>query len=133
MADAAGMAEAVGPAADDGGTASEPGALEAALNAFQQAGGGVALVGQPIGSLPVVEIANADGAADLAKALYQHGYRRFAVLAGPAGHRTAADRTSGFTRALAELGSPVAPDDVLTCPFTRDGGYTAMRDLIARA
>ncbi|WP_020015919.1 LacI family DNA-binding transcriptional regulator [Promicromonospora sukumoe] len=132
-AEAAGVPEAVASAADDGGPASEPGALEAALNAFQAAGGGVALVGQPIGGLPVVEIANADGAADLARALHEHGYRRFAVLAGPAGHRTAADRTSGFTGALAELGSPVAPQDVLTCPFTRDGGYTAMRDLIARA
>ncbi|MFI2361981.1 LacI family DNA-binding transcriptional regulator [Promicromonospora sp. NPDC019610] len=115
------------------GTTAEGGALEAALTAFQEAGGGVALVGQPIGGLPVVEIANADGAADLARALHGHGYRRFAVLAGPVGHRTAADRTSGFTGALAELGSPVAPDDVLTCPFTRDGGYSAMRDLIERA
>jgi LacI family transcriptional regulator len=130
---AAGVSEAAAPAADDGGPTSEPGALETALNAFQEAGGGVALIGQPIGSLPVVEIANADGAADLARALHEHGYRRFAVLAGPAGHRTAADRTSGFTGALAELGSPVAPEDVLTCPFTRDGGYTAMHDLIARA
>ncbi|WP_423462530.1 LacI family DNA-binding transcriptional regulator [Promicromonospora sp. MS192] len=109
------------------------GALEAALNAFQEAGGGVALIGQPIGGLPVVEIANADGAADLARALHGLGYRRFAVLAGPRGHRTAADRTTGFTGALAQLGSPVAPDDVLACSFTRDGGYSAMRDLIGRA
>lgn len=125
--------EGSGESGADGGPAPEPGALEAALNAFQEAGGGVALVGQPIGGLPVVEIANADGAADLARALHEHGYRRFAVLAGPAGHRTAADRTSGFTGALAELGSPVASDGVLACPFTRDGGYTAMRDLIGRA
>ncbi|MFD6140153.1 LacI family DNA-binding transcriptional regulator [Promicromonospora sp. NPDC060271] len=110
-----------------------PGPLEAALSAFQAAGGRVALIGQPIGGLPVVEIANADGAADLARALHGLGYRRFAVLAGPAGHRTAADRTTGFTGALAELGAPVAPDDVLTCPFTRDGGYSAMRDLIERS
>lgn len=110
-----------------------PGALEAALNAFREAGGGVALIGQPIGSLPVVEIANADGAADLARALHDLGYRRFAVLAGPTGHRTAADRTAGFTGALAELGSSVAPDDVLTCPFTRDGGYSAMSGLIERS
>ncbi|MFE7509582.1 LacI family DNA-binding transcriptional regulator [Promicromonospora sp. NPDC057488] len=130
---AAGVSQTATSAADDAGPASEPGALEAALNAFQEAGGGVALVGQAIGGLPVVEIANADGAADLARALHEHGYRRFAVLAGPDGHRTAADRTAGFTAALAELGSPVAPDDVLTCPFTRDGGYTAMRDLIERA
>ncbi|MFJ3403272.1 LacI family DNA-binding transcriptional regulator [Promicromonospora sp. NPDC090134] len=134
-----GAADGGGAAADGGGGApasddARPaqGALEAALNAFQEAGGGVALVGQPIGGLPVVEIANAAGAADLARALHDHGYRRFAVLAGPAGHRTAADRTSGFTGALAELGSPVAPDGVLACPFTRDGGYSAMRDLIER-
>ncbi|MFD6446383.1 LacI family DNA-binding transcriptional regulator [Promicromonospora sp. NPDC060204] len=122
-----------GAAAASAAAGPTPGALEAALNAFQEAGGGVALVGQPIGGLPVVEIANADGAADLARALHGHGYRRFAVLAGPDGHRTAADRTSGFTEALAKLGSPVAPDDVLACPFTRDGGYSAMRDLIERA
>lgn len=121
-----------GGATADAGARPAPGTLEAALNAFQEAGGGVALVGQPIGGLPVVEIANTDGAADLARALHDHGYRRFAVLAGPAGHRTAADRTSGFTGALAELGSPVAPDDILACPFTRDGGYSAMRDLIER-
>lgn len=110
-----------------------PGALEAALNAFQAAGGGVALIGQPIGGLPVVEIANADGAADLARTLHGRGYRRFAVLAGPPGHRTAADRTAGFTGALAEVGSSVAAGDVLTCPFTRDGGYSAMRGLIERS
>ncbi|GAB2499713.1 LacI family DNA-binding transcriptional regulator [Promicromonospora xylanilytica] len=109
------------------------GALEAALRSFQDAGGGVALIGQPVGDLPVVEIANADGAADLARALHGLGYRRFAVLAGPTGHRTAADRTDGFAGALAELGSPVTPGDVLTCEFTRDGGYSAMRELISRA
>jgi LacI family transcriptional regulator len=91
------------------------------------------MIGQPVGDLPVVEVANTDGAADLARALHGLGYRRFAVLAGPSGHRTAADRTGGFTGALAELGSPVAADDVLTCEFTRDGGYSAMRGLIERA
>ena len=109
------------------------GALNAALHAFRDAGGGVAMIGQPVGDLPVVEVANTDGAADLARALHGLGYRRFAVLAGPSGHRTAADRTGGFTGALAELGSPVADDDVLTCEFTRDGGYSAMRGLIERA
>jgi len=107
-------------------------ALNAALHAFREAGGGVALIGQPVDDLPVVEVANTDGAADLARELHGLGYRRFAVLAGPPGHRTAADRTDGFTAALAELGSPVAPDDVLDCAFTRDGGYSAMGGLIER-
>lgn len=128
---APGEEAAAGDAAAD--SAPPAGALEAALRSFQDGGGGVALIGQPIGDLPVVEIANADGAADLARALHGLGYRRFAVLAGPTGHRTAADRTDGFVGALAELGSPVAPGDVLTCEFTRDGGYSAMRELMSRA
>lgn len=118
-------------APDDAAPTSGP--LAAALNAFQDAGGGVALIGQPVGDLPVVRIANAEGAADLARALHGLGYRRFAVLAGPAGHRTAADRTAGFTDALAELGSAVAPTDVLACEFTRDGGHSAMSRLLERA
>jgi LacI family transcriptional regulator len=118
-------------APDDAAPTSGP--LAAALNAFQAAGGGVALIGQPVGDLPVVRIANAEGAADLARALHGLGYRRFAVLAGPAGHRTAADRTTGFTEALAELGSAVAPADVLACEFTRDGGHSAMSRLLERA
>ncbi|MDR7382820.1 LacI family DNA-binding transcriptional regulator [Promicromonospora iranensis] len=108
-------------------------ALEAALKAFRDAGGGVALIGQPVDDLPVVKVANADGAADLARALHGLGYRRFAVLAGPTGHRTAADRTDGFTGALAELDSAPPPDDILTCAFTRDGGYSAMTALIGRS
>jgi LacI family transcriptional regulator len=108
-------------------------ALEAALKAFRDTGGGVALIGQPVDDLPVVRVANADGAADLARALHGLGYRRFAVLAGPEGHRTAADRTDGFAGALAELGSAPAPEDVLACAFTRDGGYSAMASLIERS
>jgi LacI family transcriptional regulator len=108
-------------------------ALEAALKAFRDAGGGVALIGQPVDDLPVVKVANADGAADLARALHGLGYRRFAVLAGPTGHRTAADRTDGFTGALADLGSAPPPEDILTCAFTRDGGYSAMTALIERS
>ena len=125
---------------ETGSTADRPGsgaptsdALEAALKAFRDAGGGVALIGQPVDDLPVVKVANADGAADLARALHGLGYRRFAVLAGPTRHRTAADRTDGFTGALSELGSAPPPEDVLTCAFTRDGGYSAMTTLIERS
>jgi LacI family transcriptional regulator len=125
---------AAGPTTDQsGGEAPTSDALEAALRAFRDAGGGVALIGQPVDDLPVVKVANADGAADLARALHGLGYRRFAVLAGPTGHRTAADRTDGFTGALAELGSAPPPEDILTCAFTRDGGYSAMTALVERS
>jgi LacI family transcriptional regulator len=110
----------------------EAGALEQALTTFQQAGGGVATIGQAVGGLPVVEIDNAGGAGDLARALHRIGYRRFGVLAGPPGLRTAADRTSGFLSALAELGCPVADRDVVRGSFTRDGGHEAMTALLGR-
>jgi LacI family transcriptional regulator len=110
----------------------EAGALEQALTTFQQAGGGVATIGQAVGGLPVVEIDNAGGAGDLARALHRMGYRRFGVLAGPPGLRTAADRTSGFLSALAELGCPVPDRDVVRGSFTRDGGHEAMTALLGR-
>lgn len=106
--------------------------LVQALETFRRSGGGVAVVGQAVGALPVVEIANAQGAADLARALHGLGYRRFGVLAGPSAHRTAVDRAEGFVGALRELGCEVAPQDVVACAFTRDGGYTAMAGLLAR-
>ncbi|KON75060.1 hypothetical protein M768_03720 [Cellulosimicrobium cellulans F16] len=108
------------------------GALRGALERYRASGGGVSLVGQPLGDLPAVEIANADGAADLARALHGLGYRAFGVLAGPAGHRTALDRARGFTEALAALGSPVAGEAVVECAFTRDGGHGGMRALLDR-
>ncbi len=107
-------------------------ALESALTAFQAAGGGVAVIGQAVGSLPVVEIDNAGGADALARALHELGYRRFGVLAGPPGLRTAADRTSGFLTALAALGCPALDRDIVSGNFTRDGGYEAMTRLISR-
>lgn len=108
------------------------GALRLALERYRASGGGVSLVGQPLGDLPAVEIANADGAADLARALHGLGYRAFGVLAGPSSHRTAVDRARGFTAALAALGSPVPAEAVVECAFTRDGGHGGMRDLLAR-
>lgn len=110
----------------------ETGALESALVAFQEAGGGVATIGQAVGGLPAVEIDNAGGAGDLARALHRIGYRRFGILAGPPGLRTAADRTSGFLGTLAELGCPALDRDVVHGDFTRDGGYDAMARLLPR-
>lgn len=108
------------------------GALRRALESYRSSGGGVSLVGQPLGDLPAVQIANAEGAADLARALHGLGYRSFGVLAGPEGHRTALDRARGFTEALAALGSPVEPEAIVECAFTRDGGHRGMGELLAR-
>jgi LacI family transcriptional regulator len=114
----------------DGGT--PPDALRDALVRYRDGGGRVALVGQALGDLPAVEIANRQGAADLATALHGLGYRSFGVLAGPTGHRTAVARAAGFAEALAALGSPVDDTAVVPCEFTRDGGFAGMQELLAR-
>jgi LacI family transcriptional regulator len=105
--------------------------MRRALEDFRGSGGSVALVGQPLLDVDTVVIANASSSADLARALHERGYRRFAVLAGPQTHLTARDRHAGFSQALAELGSPLDPDLVVRSAFTRDGGYEAMRTLLA--
>jgi LacI family transcriptional regulator len=107
-------------------------ALETALMAFREAGGGVATIGQGVGDLPVVEIDNAGGAGALARALHDIGYRRFGVLTGPPDLRTATDRTEGFLETLTALGCPALDRDVVHGSFTRDGGYAAMTTLLDR-
>ncbi|WP_454041526.1 LacI family DNA-binding transcriptional regulator [Cellulosimicrobium sp. Marseille-Q8652] len=117
-------------AADDAAPSAD--ALHDALVRYRDGGGLVALVGQALGDLPAVEIANRQGAAELATALHGLGYRSFGVLAGPVGHRTALDRAAGFTEALAALGTAVDAGAVVPCEFTRDGGYAGMQELLAR-
>lgn len=105
-------------------------ALRSALESFRSVGGAVALVGRPAEGLDTVVVGNREGAAELARTLHARGYRRFAVLTGPEGSATAADRTDGFTAALAALGCPVPADRRVPGDLTRDGGHTAMRRLL---
>lgn len=104
--------------------------MRAALEDFERSGGSVAVIGQPLLDVDTVVIANRSGSAALARALHARGYRRFGVLAGPVDHLTARDRREGFAEALTELGRPAAPDAVVTCGFTRDGGYEGMTRLL---
>jgi LacI family transcriptional regulator len=106
--------------------------LREALADYRAVGGSAALIGQPVLGIDTVVVDNVRGAADLATALHGRGYRRFVVLAGPAAHLTARERTESFRRTLADLGSPVADDAVITGAFTREGGEDAMRALLAR-
>ncbi len=72
--------------------------LRRALEDFRGSGGSVALVGQPLLGVNTVVIENQSGAAALARALHERGYRRFAVLGGPEHHLTARERRTGFAR-----------------------------------
>jgi LacI family transcriptional regulator len=106
-------------------------ALTEELRAYTAAGGRVALVSQPCLPFPTVAIDNTGGAKDLALALAGRGYRRFAVIGGPAGLRTSQDRSDGFLAGLAQAGIDVDDRRVLETEFTEDGGYTAGTRLIA--
>lgn len=105
-------------------------ALRLAIDEYRARGGTVAMIAQPILDVPTVAIDNRGGAAALAGELLTAGYRDLAVLTGPGNHLTAADRTSGFTSALAQAGVAVPPERLVECAFTRDGGYAAMARLL---
>ncbi|GIH90724.1 LacI family DNA-binding transcriptional regulator [Planobispora siamensis] len=101
--------------------------LRQELDRYRESGGQVACVGQDLLGADTVAPGNAEGAAELARALAGLGHRRFAVLAGPAGLVTARDRTTGFSRALAALGLP--EPRIVHGTFDRDGGYAAAAGL----
>lgn len=84
----------------------------------------VAVIGSAVDGVRSVAVLNAEGAADLARALVSRGYSDFVVLAGPENLVTARERTAGFLS--------VAPDArVRHGAFSRDGGYEAMASVLA--
>ena len=97
---------------------------------FIEGGGRVAAVSQDTLGADTVLPENRAGAQALAEALIAEGHRRFAVLGGPPTLLTARDRVAGFTDALAASG--FEPAVVIEGAFTRDGGYTAMGELLGR-
>ncbi|MGC9665921.1 LacI family DNA-binding transcriptional regulator [Planosporangium sp. 12N6] len=108
-------------------------ALDAELEPYLKGGGRVAVVSRHR-SLKVDSVLpeNRAGAAALARALLDLGHRRFVVLAGPRALTTVADRVGGFRDELRKDGVRLSPADILEGPFTRDGGYAAMSELISR-
>jgi LacI family transcriptional regulator len=65
----------------------------------------------------------------LADALLEAGHRRFAIIGGAAGIRTAVDRRDGFVEALSRRG--LTPLLEVVGDFSRDGGYDAAQRLAA--
>ncbi|OQO89350.1 LacI family transcriptional regulator [Saccharomonospora piscinae] len=108
-------------------------ALAAELEPYQRGGGQVAVVSRHRSlRADCVQPENKQGAAVLARRLLDLGHRRFTVLAGPRSLTTVVDRIAGFRQSLAEAGVELADDDIVEAPFTRDGGYAAMRTAIER-
>jgi LacI family transcriptional regulator len=92
-------------------------------------GARVAVVGQDQLGTDTVLPDNRGGAKEMAEALLELGHRRFAILAGDRALATARERTAGFRAPLKAAG---ATAEVLYGPFTRDGGYAAAEELVAR-
>jgi LacI family transcriptional regulator len=108
-------------------------ALDIELSLYRKSGGRVAVVSRHGGlEADCVLPDNRTGAAALARALLDLGHRRFAVLAGPRILTTAADRLRGFRDELADSGVLLADEDIVECAFTRDGGYAATLEVLAR-
>jgi LacI family transcriptional regulator len=118
----------VGSRSDD---AAALAALRAEIASFRRAGGRVVCVGQDLLGVDTIMPENAPGAESLAHALVAQGHRRFAVLAGPRGLLTAADRLAGFAAGLRSWSVDLDQRDVIYGAFTRDGGYEAMSTVLA--
>ncbi|BCY12057.1 LacI family transcriptional regulator [Actinoplanes sp. L3-i22] len=103
--------------------------LIAELEAYRTAGGRIALLTQPQLPFATLAVDNHGGAHQLATALIERGYRRFALVHGDDRLLTSRERRDGFTAALRDAG--LAPPVPVPAEFSRDGGEAAAGRLIA--
>jgi LacI family transcriptional regulator len=106
--------------------------LSQELRMFENTGGRVTLVSQPLLPFRTIDIRNREGAAALAGQLIKHGYRSAAILTGPNDLITARERASGFAEAFAAGGHPIDERWLVTGEFTRDGGFLGAAELQRR-
>lgn len=103
------------------------------ITAMVTAGMHLAVIGRNRLGVNTLEIANYDGASDLAHTLYSLGYRRLAILAGPEDLATSDERVRGFRAGMGAHRAEVQPENIISAAMTRDGGYAAMTELLDRA
>jgi LacI family transcriptional regulator len=108
------------------------GALATQLRTLAEQGTRVVIVGDSSLDFPSVTVDNHDAARLLAVSLAKAGKKRFAVLSGPAIEITSRDRVEGFLEGLATHGISVPQRDIVSRPFSRDGGYAAIDQLAER-
>lgn len=106
--------------------------LDEQLEAYMSTGGKVVLISQAPSPFDVVELANREGARELAKVLVGRGGGQFGVISGPRRLVTNRDRVDGFREGLEEVGASLDADAVVEADFTRDGGYLGLRTLLSR-
>jgi LacI family transcriptional regulator len=109
---------------------SRRGPLGREIAAFEGGGGRAVLISQHRLDTDTIVMENQAGAQALASELAKLGYRRHAVLAGPATLLAATDRVTGYRRGLTAAGLKISENNVVQGEFTRDGGYQAVEQLI---
>jgi LacI family transcriptional regulator len=107
-------------------------ALVEELDAYQTTGGRVVLVSQPDLPFHSVAVDNFGGARQLATALVDIGYRRFAMIAAPDRIQTSRDRRTGFAAGLRRSRIAIEERFMLETEFTRAGGYAAAGEIVER-
>jgi LacI family transcriptional regulator len=85
----------------------------------------------PPSNIPSVDFDNIDGAFQAVDYLAKIGHRRIAFLSGPANLKFGIDRLTGFRNALKKNGIPNQKNLVWEFDATQQGGYKAMKDLLA--
>jgi LacI family transcriptional regulator len=78
----------------------------------------------PNGGMDTVRCDSEQGAYELTRLLLELGHTRIAMLSGPLGVSTAADRIAGYRRAMVETGDPLDETLILNGQFTQAGGHS---------
>lgn len=106
-------------------------AAKADLQAYQAAGGRVAVIGRHHFGVDAVLPDNRNGGRAVAEHLIGLGHRRIAVIAGTRAMTTIADRLAGIEEAFAAAGLDFAAVPVYEAAFTRAGGKVAIEQVLA--
>lgn len=78
-----------------------------------------------------VDAENREGARQATAHLIGLGHRRVATISGPQDMVAGIDRRDGYKQALTAAGIAIDPVLIVEGDFTREGGYQAMRHLLA--
>ncbi|HEV7629210.1 MAG TPA: LacI family DNA-binding transcriptional regulator [Streptomyces sp.] len=84
-------------------------------------------------AVDAVMVDNQHGGEDATAHLLERGYERIACITGPAGASTSEDRLAGYRAAMRDAGAAddLTRDYARHADFRVDGGYAAMRELLA--
>lgn len=91
-------------------------------------------VGRPpdVSQTSYVDVDNISGSFLAVSHLLRLGYQRIATISGPQDSAVGIDRRAGYVKALKQRGREIDESLVVEGDFCRDGGYTAMRQLLSQ-